>query len=361
MIGSGRSRPGLGAGLVVLSAALASPRPLAARDQPPDGSAGATPGAPQLPGLLRPYAARPPWKVAGVDYRVGLAADARLNDPLTISADGVAIDMTNHLIRVTASNVTLRGYDFSLHGGYGVYIEPGVSDTVIEQSKFTVGVNQVVPIAAEAGAGSLSVLGSTIDGGAAQGHAASDKVWTLINFNGSGRFVAEHNVLADAAADAIDFSNGEISPTIRYNLVEDLGHAPGAHPDFVQFIGNTASDSVIAFNTVYQPQGSGAVDGMEGIQVVAYQGAHPARITSTLVARNTIIAPGPERTMSCSIAIMEGVGNVLDGVRVEDNRLDFRGAYYPFYPPSGSHVVFSGNTDMVTGQPVSAPPLKPAQ
>jgi hypothetical protein len=330
-----------------------------------DGAENAPSGRPQFAGLLRGYSARPPWRVAGVDYYVGLPADIQLKDPLTTSAKGLAIDMANHLIRVTENKVVLDGYDFSLHGGYGVYILPGIRDTVVTRSKFLVGANNVVPIAAEAGAGSLTVSYNTIDGGSHAANGNSDSAWALINFNGSGTFVAKYNVLTNAPFDAIDFNNGTIEPTIEYNLVTNLGHSAGSHPDFVQFVGSAATNSVIAFNTIYQPMGGGEVSGMEGIQIVAQTGAHASSIVGTTVANNTIIATGPDLTMSCSIAIQEEMGNVIDVVHVRDNYLDFRGAYYAFYPMTGSRVTFEGNIDMATGQRIPAPltlkPKRPVQ
>jgi hypothetical protein len=342
----------LGANVVLAPAAAGAAEAPAVYD---DGHADAPAGTPQLGALLRHYVARPPWQVAGIDYAVGVPSGLALRDPLTIAAPGTAIDTAHHLIRVTGNNVTLDGYDFSRHGGWGVYIQSGARDTTITHSYFRVGANGVVPISAEAGASGLTVTDCTIDGGAGGVRGGSDAVWALINDNGSGPFVAKHDLLANAPADAIDFSNGRISAVVEYNAAVSLGHAAGSHPDFVQFVGNEASDSVIAFNTIYQPPGDGEVSGMEGIQIAAQTGAHASTILRTLVANNTIIAPGPELTMSCAIAIIEGKGNLIDGVVVRDNYLDFRGTYYAFYPPSGTNVVFSGNVDMRTGRRLAAP------
>ena len=323
-----------------------------------DGHADAPAGTPQLGLLLRHYVAKPPWQVAGIDYAVGVPSGIPLKDPLTITMPGTAIDAKYHLIRVSGDSVTLDAYDFSLHGGWGVYIQSGARNTTITNSNFRAGANGVVPISAEAGASGLTVTDCTIDGGAGGVRGGSDAVWALINYTGSGTFVAKHDLLANAPADAIDFNNGRISAVVEYNAVTSLGHAAGSHPDFVQFVGNEASDSVIAFNTIYQPPGDGEVAGMEGIQVEAQTGAHPSSILRTLVANNTIIAPGPELTMSCAIAVIEGKGNVIDGVVVRDNYLDFRGTYYAFYPPSGVNVIFSGNVDMRTGRRLAAPPRR---
>ena len=41
---------------------------------------------------------------------------------------------------------------------------------------------------------------------------------------------------------------------------------------------------------------------------------------------------------------------------VADNYLDVRGAYGPFYPPTGRGLSFVGNVDVATGRPFPAPP-----
>ncbi len=70
------------------------------------------------PALLAGYAKRPPWKVAGVYYLVGVPATATLTD--WMSGPGIAVNTTNMppYVRVDdTSNVVICGVDFSLHGG----------------------------------------------------------------------------------------------------------------------------------------------------------------------------------------------------------------------------------------------------
>ena len=87
-----------------------------------DGSAGAPAGTPELPNLLNGYASIPQWEVAGVDYAVGVPTGTALKDPSTISMAGVSVNTTTRVVDITGSNITLNGYDFSLHGGYVIYI-----------------------------------------------------------------------------------------------------------------------------------------------------------------------------------------------------------------------------------------------
>jgi hypothetical protein len=104
-----------------------------------DGASGAPTGAPILPTILNGYAVRPPWKVAGVDYAVGVPSGTALKDPSQIAMAGVSVNTAAHTVTVTGNNVVLNGYDFSRAGGWGVIVQ-GANDTV-ENSNFVVGPN----------------------------------------------------------------------------------------------------------------------------------------------------------------------------------------------------------------------------
>jgi hypothetical protein len=311
-----------------------------------DGSAEAPRGAPQLPTLLSDYAARPPWAVAGVEYLVGYPAHTVLKDPLTIGNVGVSVDAAHGIVYVTGSNVTLDGYDFATAGGYGIVVQSGVSETVIQDCNFRVGSNHLVPIHAGTQVGNLTVQYNTIDGGAGQ----DEKVWALVNYNGSGTFVAKFNSFFDAPADAIDFSAGSMATIVKYNLFVNLGTAQGSHPDAVQYAGVHSTHSVEAFNTIYQPNPSG----MQGIQLEAQLGS---TLKNAELMNNVIVAKGPPIKMSYSIAVGQDrdPGNTIDGVVVAHNYIDFSGAYGPFYPPTGTNLAFVDNVNMLTGTRIAAP------
>src|SRR5262249_37449571 len=87
---------------------------------PNDGSASSPMGAPQAAALLGGYAVRPGWLVAGVDSAVGVPVGSVLKDPTLVSMPGVQIDSVNKELLINADNITLDGYDFTLHGGWSV-------------------------------------------------------------------------------------------------------------------------------------------------------------------------------------------------------------------------------------------------
>ncbi|MFL5253106.1 MAG: right-handed parallel beta-helix repeat-containing protein [Rhodopila sp.] len=288
---------------------------------------------------------RAPWKIAGVDYAVGVPSGTSLANPSTISMSGVSVDAGSHTITISGSNVTLSGYDFGLNGGWGIYVAPGATNLTIKNSHFLVGANEIVPISAAVGSGNLTVLDNTFDGGGGTGSA----VWAMINYNGSGTFTAKYNAFLNIPDDAIDFNSGTMTTVVEYNLFENLGTSPGSHPDAVQYVGVKGSNSIEAFNTIYQPNPGG----MQGIQLEAQNGS---TLTNTQLQNNTIVAKaGSSVKMSYSVAVIQDSGNTINGAVVSNNYIDYSGAYGPFYPPSGSNLTFGGNVNMSTGATIATP------
>src|SRR5581483_1906497 len=283
-----------------------------------DGSSGAPSGTPQLANLLNGYAAsdKPAWMVAGVNYAVGVATGTTLKDP-TIAANlpaGVSIDSTNHVIDITGNNVTLNGFDFSLHGGWGIYVQSGVTGTIIENCNFSMLASQPVAIDAATGSGSLTVLNCTFNGNSENIPSvlpppSGTGVGAAIIDNGSGTFTGKYNYIYNMPSDGIDFDVGTVTPTIEYNVFQNLGMTPGAHPDPVQFYADNVNNAMIAFNTVYSAQAGESVN--EGLTIEAQGGA---TISNTTIENNVIVATGPTMTQSLNMGVFQDSGNVISGL-----------------------------------------------
>ncbi|MCG2645820.1 MULTISPECIES: Ig-like domain-containing protein, partial [Bradyrhizobium] len=324
-----------------------------------DGSSSAHSGTPQLASLLDSYAVRPPWQVAGVDYAVGVPAGTALKDP-SVAANlpaGVSIDAANHVVNILGNNVTLDGFDFSKSGGWTVVIKPGTTGTTtIENCNFSLGANQ--PVAIDAGSsnvGNLTVLNCSFDGNqmnipSVQPPPAGTGLGAAINYNGTGTFIAKYNYIHDMPADGIDLGNGTVTPTIQYNVFEGLGYTPGSHPDPIQFVGDVVNNAMIAYNTIYQPQG---VEPNEGLAVQAQLGS---TITNTTIANNVIIATGPNMSVSLNIGLFQDSGNVLNGVIVSNNYVDPTGTFTDTgfgdlaAEVQGSNLTIENNINLLTGK-----------
>ncbi len=300
------------------------------------------PPATQLPNLFAGDATRPSWQVAGVDYAVGVPASTALKTPAGIVMKGVSVNATTHVINVTGNGVTLNGYDFSLNGGWRVNVT-GKNDT-IENSNFAVGANQQIPITAGATATNLSVLYNTIDGGGASANPSA--ITALISDTGTGLKV-EYNWLKNAPQTVIAVRGGTLLD--EFNLVQNVGFGAGSAESDLTFSGGVSNNSVISFNTIYNPPHADEPTNLaSGLQIEAQ---NTATLSNTEVENNTIISPGPTPTNSYLIAIHQDAGsNIVNGVNVQDNYLDSTGATAAYFPSTAAtNVAFVGNTNLKTG------------
>ena len=234
-----------------------------------DGSANAAAGTPQLPNLLSGYSVRPSWNVAGVDYNVGVSAGTVLKNPATISMAGVSVNSTNHTVTITGNNVTLSGYDFSLNGGWQVYVA-GNNDT-IENCNFAVGSNGQTPISV--GVNGSTASNTTIEYNTINGNQASNGIgFGLIECNGIGTTTIEYNSITNAYSENMVIGNNTSSAAnyvIQYNLIENAGYgfAAGAHGDWIQQYnapGDVINSLQINYNTFVQTvaPGGGGTQGL---------------------------------------------------------------------------------------------------
>lgn len=138
---------------------LAAPAPTSG-----DGAVNAPIGPAQKPNLFSGMKIRPPFKVAGVDYAVGIPAGTTLKSPASISMAGVSVNSSSRVVSVTGANVTLDSYDFS-----NWTVETSAANTRIIRSKFFVG-----PVVGLKGSSNLYVGYCVIDANNTQGSIWGD-------------------------------------------------------------------------------------------------------------------------------------------------------------------------------------------
>ena len=278
---------------------------------PGDGSANAPAGTPQLPNILSGYTERPSWMVAGVDYAVGIPQGTVLKDPATINMAGVTVDKNLHQIEVTASNITLDAYDFSLAGGWSVITQ--AANTTISNSNFKIGSNHNFTIYGDNGSSNLTVINCVIDG-----NMTSDSLNNGLIYTSTSGLTVEYTLLKNGFSDFIQAQGGG-QVTLEYNVLNNNGNV-NAHPDWLQTLGNATDPftETIMYNTAYQTVG----DGTQGWQLND-NGAILAGASQ--FAYNTIIAlPGAQVS-----PIVSYVASAITGtVSLHDNFVDSRGGNF---------------------------------
>jgi hypothetical protein len=296
-----------------------------------------TAGKPQLPNLLTSYPVRPPWQVAGVDYYVGVRPnETPLKDP-TVQADlpaGATVDAAHSLIRITGNNVTLDGFDFSLHGGYSVYVD-NASGTRITNSYFLGG----VPVTDHGKSSNTHVSCDTIDGGGTNGNLSYGELLTL----GPGAIV-EYNWIKNAPQHFLSVSGGG-SVFYRYNLLQDGGWGAGQHLNYLQIVNGRFINVQVNFNTMVQH--ATPAKG-EGFQVYINSAGS---IINGEIGYNTLITAADPGTVAESYIIHAGSNSQYPSPAsgmVHDNYIDASGSYAAFYP-NLSGFTYIGNLNLVTG------------
>lgn len=306
----------------------------------PDGATSGPQGAPQAASLLNAYSNRPNWRVAGVDYPVGIDMGTVLKDPTVDIIAGTTVDSANHLIYVTASNVVIDGYDFSLHGGYGVDVKSG-SGTVIRNSILSL-------VQTETSGGSLTVEQNVFDGG-----GAGSGRYALLYHMATGALVARYNWFKNYPQKALIVAEGP-SADVEFNLFQN-GNLNGADKSAIYVSGGNYSSFSFSFNTIDQP-----VEASTCTDEISFDGGSFS-YTGAEIGSNTIIARGTSTNPSVEWVMDIGPGTLTpgtDSANIHDNYFDVGGSKYgPFMTgvktPS---IVYSDNYNLVTGAAFTTSP-----
>jgi hypothetical protein len=320
-----------------------------------DGSSNAPPAPIQRSMLLTKYSTRPPWKVAGVDYPVGVPAGTVLTDWQKLKAPGISI--VGNMVRIDNTNgVQISNVDFSLHGGAILYINNS-NNTIVTNCNFKATTPADIIQLAGSSTG-LTVKYSIIDGAGTA-------------FNGSGligvtgNVTIEYNWLKNFPQHAVE-TNADLNLTMKYNLIENGAMRRGAHLNFLQLgqggSGYTAALD-IEFNTTYQQKQAASGEGFQ-----FYYGSTGNTIASTIFANNVMVTdPGFGTSYNGSVPVAMSYllhGNsgtqyptALKGTAtIYDNYFDITSAYGVFYPNSFSGWSIYNNSDMVTGAAIKTLP-----
>lgn len=202
-----------------------------------DGSANAPTGTPQFPTVLNSYAARPPWKVAGVDYRVGINTGVSLISPTAHPQ----LSVSGNTATVTVANAVINGVDFT---DYAILIQ--TDNVTVSNCKFFI---------SPGNPSSIVDVWSGAAGGTNQSVSYCDFDFT--NFSSNSRaamvnsisdgFTAVYNRMFNTYSDNFSVNGG--TSTLKYNLFnQTISFQSMAHPDWWQ-MGGSGGQLIAQFNT----------------------------------------------------------------------------------------------------------------
>lgn len=317
-----------------------------------DGYSGAPAVSAQLPTLLSSYTAKPSWCVAGVGYGVGYPSGQTLTDWQSISQTGVSVNTSTGQIYIASGSPTLNGIDFTLHGGSYIYIDNSSTATGLTITNSNFGAIPVGPsynIQSQKTNFNLTIEDNIFNGG-------TNSQTSFIGFQSTGTVILEYNIFENGLQHVIEQVSGTLTLTYKFNLIENMAQAAGAHDNWVQWgtIG-TGSTADVEYNTGYTNFLNTGVGAGEGFQFYANSSG---TLGTTTLANNTMIAVKYNGAATMS-SIVHG-GTASSGTN-SNNYFDCSGcgsalpagAYYTGSMTAADGWTSSGNIDMNTGSTIT--------
>ena len=331
-----------------------------------DGSINAPNGSPQYPSGLSRYSVRPPWKVAGFDYYVGIPPGTTLLAASRISNPSITI--SGSLVKCTGPNeaVTLNAIDFS---GYAIYIPSGgCSSLTVTNSNFACagGTSPSFAFIQNQNNATVDIEQNKFDSYTNCNDTSPGNVTDIMQCGtGSANCTVKYNWFYHQSERAIDAGCGPLN--YQFNLFDNPQTIPSAHENMLQQgcgSGGSQTGLLVQFNTLYSAI---STNGGEGWQFEGCCGQQYST-TTPVFAYNTAIASkfGGKDTMSyivhgfchtnndCSTSAVKVTGVAT----FRNNYFDPKGAFGAFYAGAGtamwpSHVTFSNNINMNTGATIT--------
>jgi hypothetical protein len=315
-----------------------------------------------------PHNAPTRWNMPGVDYCVGVPNGTALKDP-TMSANlPSGASYASSVVTIRGCNVTLSGFDFTLHDTVvSVDITSKSCTTTIEDSKFSANGTALQPIAnlLDLGPGGAFVFQrNEYDGLAPIGdpNGSGFDVNDPIQAGQGGNVTLRYNYFHNFDSKVIQVSGDTPSApfTEQFNLFADFGSCktpPCAHGEAEYTYGGGAISFTGQFNTYVQHFHTGSAD-LTALHAVE---ADDVDIDGLTDDHNVILAPGPQETCNeynqtgyvAAATVYDGQqeGGELTHVSFAFNYLDNSGTFFPWYHATGTGVTHTNNVDTGTGGP----------
>lgn len=194
-----------------------------------DGFSAAPFGSPNLPNALSGQAHRPPWRVAGVDYRVGYPSNQVFKVP-GVDALPAGATFSGGVLNISSSGVTIDGWDL-LTGTFELRIS--ASNATIRNCKLF-HINNLNGVAVS----NIYIGYCEITNGGADVQSFVDFFGNVTNLQ------MEYLHLHDGGNDGIGIqSSGEIT-FCRFCLIDSVGLRTGTHGDVMQLQGSVTGAGI---------------------------------------------------------------------------------------------------------------------
>jgi hypothetical protein len=331
-----------------------------------DGSANAPSGLVQHPTGLSGYRARPPWKVAGFDYYVGIPSGTSLQPASGISDPNVKI--SGNLVKCTGPNasVTLNAIDFA---GYAIYIPLGGCSTLtVTNSNFGCTKGVAAPsftFIQNQNNAAMDIEQNKFDSYTDCNVRSPGNISDIMQCGSIGNCTVKYNWFYHQSERAVDAGCGSLK--YQFNLLDDPNTVSSAHENVLQqACGDGAAQIglVVSFNGLYSTISANAGEGWQFEGCCGQQFA----TTDPVFAYNTAVALRNSGKVTMSYLVhgfchtTEDCSTTAVSVRgtgtFSNNYFDTSGSFGAFYVGSGTamwppQIEFSNNINMDTGAPIA--------
>lgn len=259
----------------------------------------------QYPTAFNAYSGvRPPWKVSGVDYGVGLDTTLTMTAWQSMVVSGCTVNSGASPPNVTCSggDTTINQVDFSntsSGGGNGAYIVYSGTGTLTLTNIKTGGSNYaLIPstnvIQTGTSSVGLTITGSELNGGCPTSSGASG---TIVLPQGTGPTIFRYNHVTNRSQHVLAFNNHAGTLDYAFNAIEGGGCAAGSHANILEWNGGTATPTVRYILFFW---GSQVYAGTQGEVIQFYQNVMGTMANPVL--RNTVIIVPPGSNPGISYA-----------------------------------------------------------
>lgn len=260
-----------------------------------DGSVGATTGAPNLPAALAAYQDSRTMhalgcKIAGVDYHVGVAANATLNVPSASNLPAGCSISGSTVNCPSVNNLTFLGYDMT-----GMQLNVSGSNVTISGNRWKLGANCLAAVTYQPSGGTWHIESNSVDGSGNStcGNGLANGLSALVyNASGTGSGAVVYmrwNEFLNTPEDTLNFAGatpGYMTPHINFNYWNGQGWH--GHPDGIQLTRGNFSNIEVLHNTYVNTR----LSSNPGIQAFHLEAQLNSNVVGSTTAFNTVVTPG---------------------------------------------------------------------
>ncbi len=282
------------------------------------------------------YATRPPWRVAGVDYPVGIPSATVLKDPSTATLPAGCSYSSNTVTCNSTGSLTINGYDFSLHNCIYLDIYNYTGTITIENSNFAMGSSTacqsqygLFDLEPSTNGSSLIVQNNVFNDNAPTFPTLTNYFDVWDTYRTSGTSLYQYNAFLASIGRPIETASAG-NWTAQYNYFEGINYGNATHGE-IEIMGSTGTNVNFTseFNTSLMPANYGG--GATSIWYISDGSTNGQTFGTVNLENNTNVTNlfgGSGGSVVVSVADTEFAYNPVTTANILNNYIDPTGSFF---------------------------------